>query len=215
VLGANEDTVLVSGAELVYGGDGNDNITLIGSVGASVYGGLGNDIITGGNGAQLLFGEAGADTIVGGAGAETIIGGLGTDVMSGSAGRDVFLVGNASSTLTGIDTINDFSVTAGSNDYIVFNGGNDLQAIGGIFAQVDVSLASSLIEAANLAASGNASNADSLIRWFTYQNNTYVVHDVSASNTFVSGVDVIVKLTGTMSLTTGSVVIQGTPLPGG
>jgi hypothetical protein len=40
-----------------------------------------------------------------------------------------------------------------------------------------------------------------VVKWFQYDTNTYVVFDASTSTIFVEGVDQVVKITGTVSLT--------------
>jgi len=56
-ISSNSDYVL-------FGGDGNDEITQLGSGDDELNGGAGNDILTGGSGSNLLRGGLGADTFV-------------------------------------------------------------------------------------------------------------------------------------------------------
>lgn len=207
LLGSCADTVYVSNAETVWGYDGNDTITVLNTAGnGAVYlnGGNGADYLTGGNGADQLVGYTGADTIVGGYGADTITGGAGADVLYGGNGADVFVFGNGESSLTGMDTIADFD----TSDILSFH--SACAAATTVATPVDVSLASSLIEAANLSSTGDGTNAGggSITNSFVYGGNTYVVHDVSASTTFVSGVDSLVKITGVVTLAAGNIVFN-------
>jgi uncharacterized delta-60 repeat protein len=65
----------------VYGGAGDDGITVRGGVFAKLFGGDGNDRITGGPGRGQLYGDAGDDTLDGGLGDDYLSGGDGTDTV--------------------------------------------------------------------------------------------------------------------------------------
>ena len=54
------------------------------------------------------------------------------------------------------------------------------------------------------AASVGVANVNSIIRFFDYGGNTYLVQDKSAGATFTDGTDIIVGLTGTVDLSTAS-----------
>jgi len=212
VLSTSADSVTFVNVETVTGNGGNDVITITGDVGAVVNGGTGVDYLTGGNGNDVLYGNGGVDTIIGGLGNDTIYGGSGADVLTGGAGCDVFVFNNTESGLTSMDTILNFQ--AGGCDALVFYSHGltnqaaniDVTAFG---TATDVSLASSLIEAANLAASASPTSGQVKFTWFQYEGNTYVVADFSSSNTFVSGVDQIVKITGTVTPVPGQIQIGG------
>ncbi|MFI5379903.1 MAG: peptidylprolyl isomerase [Tepidisphaerales bacterium] len=83
-----------TGRIIVYGGAGNDKITVSPSItrACEIHGGDGNDTIMGGGGNSILMGEGGNDSIVGGAGRDIIIGGAGSDTLSGGP-RDDILIG--------------------------------------------------------------------------------------------------------------------------
>jgi serralysin len=106
-LGTGNDSSLQTGGDdgnLVYGGPGNDNITVQGkgrawgqdgkdtisvdSEGSRVDGGAGNDLIYGGAGRQTLTGGDGNDTVRGGAGNDLIYGSPGNDILYGNSGVD-------------------------------------------------------------------------------------------------------------------------------
>lgn len=63
--GANEDTI--------YGGEGNDYLSLIVSKGGYLYGDEGSDTLYGGGGDSYLDGGEGADLMIGGDGANTYV----------------------------------------------------------------------------------------------------------------------------------------------
>ena len=76
----------------IFGGGGNDTITLDEANGAlpaaNLYGGLGDDTITGGSGADHLYGGFGNDTILGKGGTDLLFGGAGNDVLTGGDADD-------------------------------------------------------------------------------------------------------------------------------
>ena len=72
----------------VRAGDGNDSVSVSGSVGAEVRGGPGGDVLTGGAGWDHLLGGGGADRLDGGAGSDLLRGGAGTDQILGRSGPD-------------------------------------------------------------------------------------------------------------------------------
>lgn len=72
-----------SGADTIYGYDGND----------SIDGGGANDYIDGGTGNDSLLGGAGNDEVRGGLGNDTVAGGSSDDMLYGEAGDDT-LIGN-------------------------------------------------------------------------------------------------------------------------
>jgi Ca2+-binding RTX toxin-like protein len=123
----------------LIGGDGNDTLVNIAAGNSTLSGGAGDDFIlnygigkntlTGGNGNDILInlinessqnGDAGNDILVGAGKADTLTGGIGNDTLVGGGGADQFVMSYrlaAGSTTTyissGIDTLLDFSATAG------------------------------------------------------------------------------------------------------
>jgi VCBS repeat-containing protein len=97
---------------LIFGGGGNDNITIAPSVliPFTIDGGAGNDYIqggslddtiTGGDGADRLYGGGGNDNVDGGAGNDTLYGGYGDDVLLGDEGNDLLHGEHGNDTLEG------------------------------------------------------------------------------------------------------------------
>ncbi|MGH2412602.1 MAG: calcium-binding protein [Microcystaceae cyanobacterium] len=81
----------------VYGGAGDDNITIfddIGAISTSIYGEAGNDAIVSGLGANLIDGGNGNDTLVGNTGIDILIGGRGRDSLNGNRGSDILIGGS-------------------------------------------------------------------------------------------------------------------------
>lgn len=95
--------------------DGNDVVTLLGNYANSVIdlgggndtfnGGIGSDNISGRNGNDILLGGGGNDQLSGDAGDDILNGGAGRNTLTGGIGSDRFII----STLTGTDTITDFT----------------------------------------------------------------------------------------------------------
>lgn len=104
----------------VFGGAGNDTITLNEANGAlpraNIFGGTGSDVITGGSGSDQLFGESGNDTLLGKGGADFLFGGAGNDTLTGGDGDDqVFGQGG-----------NDRMIWNPGDDTDLFEGGADI-----------------------------------------------------------------------------------------
>lgn len=102
----------------VYGGDGNDRITLTplsADQAALVDGGAGNDRITTGRGADLIVGGLGNDTLTAGAGNDVLLGGAGRDLFRGNAGSDLLLGGDLNAD-AGIDLLGVRSDWLGAQD---------------------------------------------------------------------------------------------------
>jgi Ca2+-binding RTX toxin-like protein len=78
----------LTGFQKVYGGSGNDTLTVNGSDDVTIFGGAGNDSITGGSGHNVLYGEGGDNTLSGGAGSATIFSSSGGDVITGGTAGD-------------------------------------------------------------------------------------------------------------------------------
>ncbi|WP_425619016.1 SdrD B-like domain-containing protein [Anatilimnocola sp. NA78] len=78
---------------VVYGQEGNDFLTYIGSLPAWLDGGAGNDDLLGGAGNDVLLGGDGDDHLVAGSGSDLLVGGRGEDRLVGSAGDDILIAG--------------------------------------------------------------------------------------------------------------------------
>lgn len=100
-----EDSFSAVGVEklLIYGGAGNDSITIDNSVtiATEIYGGSGDDTIIGGSGDNLIFGGEGQDRIYARGGNDELYGGEGGDIIDGGAGNDVLYGGAGNDTLRG------------------------------------------------------------------------------------------------------------------
>ena len=109
----------------IFGGAGNDTVSLAGEpIGATVSGAGGDDSITGGAGNDSLRGGAGNDTIGGAGGNDTVIGGAGDDCVKGGAGNDLLAGGPGNDTLHG--GVGNDTLSGGiGDDCVSGNDGND------------------------------------------------------------------------------------------
>jgi serralysin len=96
-LYVNNGTVPISGGPAtkvlflgVFGGDGNDTLTLFNTPSAMPQADL-----YGGDGADILIGGSGIDTLIGGAGADRLDGGGNTDTLEGGAGDDWYFISDS------------------------------------------------------------------------------------------------------------------------
>jgi hypothetical protein len=180
----------------------------------NITSGSGADLLTGGAGADVISGVAGNDSINGGAGNDTIDGGAGndsltagagTDVLTGGAGVDTFKFTGSDSSLTTIDTITDLVVGTGGDSITLVNKGTEVGVTAGLLSATksDVTIASSLLESINFLSAGDGST-NGIVKWFQFSGNTYLMEDLSAASTFVDGTDVLVKITGTVDLLSGT-----------
>lgn len=91
---ANNNLDGQQGNDRLYGQDGDDTLN----------GNIGNDILRGGTGNDSLVGDANNDRLYGEDNDDFLNGGAGSNILTGGTGADKFLL----SSITGIDTINDF-----------------------------------------------------------------------------------------------------------
>ncbi|MFT5523306.1 MAG: hypothetical protein ACI9HK_001252 [Pirellulaceae bacterium] len=122
----------------IFGGGGNDRITITNCIETEIYGGTGNDRIHGGSCNDVIFGEEGRDIILAGEGDNWVSGGDGNDEIFGRSGDDFFL-GDAGNDLlsggSGSDQLfgglgNDQMLGGNQDDLLVGDLGNDIM-IGG------------------------------------------------------------------------------------
>ena len=203
IQGGSGDDTLVGGAstDKIYGGSGNDTLygldgddTLDGLIGNdTIFAGSGNDKVNGNEGNDTLYGGSGNDTIDAELGDDTIVGNSGADTLTGGVGSDTFVFTLLDSTITSIDTITDF--TYGTDKITLPNRGSEVIQT----SKTDTTATKTLIEAANLASLEDGS-IDAKIKWFIYDDNTYIVEDLSPDNTFQNETDIIIKLQGNIDL---------------
>ena len=233
-LGANFETLVLTGADTLSGtGNALDN-RIIGNDAANRLSGLdGADLLEGGGGADTLEGGTGTDTLDGGTGADSLVGGLGGDRYVVDAAGDVALepVGGGG----GADTVQaSLSWTLGAElETLVLTGADSLTGTGNtadnqIFGNSGANWLSGLAGNDSLAGGGGADTldggegADSLeggsgADRFRFNTNFFGFndgHDVIVD--FVRGQDMIVfgPSTGVMRTFNGSDTVLG-PIVGG
>jgi len=117
---SSENDHVTNDIESIFGGTGNDTISIPGTdtLGRYLNGGAGHDLLIGGGGPDSLYGadgndilnsNSGDDQLFGGAGRDVKIAGGGTDALDGGTGEDILIGGgyvNAgnNSTLSAIRT---------------------------------------------------------------------------------------------------------------
>jgi Ca2+-binding RTX toxin-like protein len=160
------------------------------------------DTITINNALNNVVSTAGGnDVIVTGSGADSINAGAGDDSITSGSGLDVIDVG------TGTDT---YVVTANAN-------GNIYASITGMTKgdKIDFIDTQATFTTAKIALAGTAAFADYLaaatagaahrVVWFQFGGDTYLVHDRDGGAAFVNGTDQVVKLVGTIDLSTSTI----------
>jgi len=127
VTGGDGHDELVGASDLdssLYGGDGDDTITVLGGD-VLVEAGDGNDTIDGGSGSDTLLGGDGNDSITGGASGDSIDGGDGVDSLDGGIGDDTLQGGDGADRLDG-GTGNDSLNGSSGDDLLIGNTGDDI-----------------------------------------------------------------------------------------
>lgn len=200
LVGTSAKSIVVTGnAHLTLVNTGNTAVTSIDASGMTggitvTAAGTVAETIKGGAAANALTGAMAGDVLIGGAAADVITAGVGAETLTGGAGNDTFgIVATANSNIYA--TITD----ASKGDIISF-------ADKGVetFAAAKLTLGATAVfqDFVNLAAVGDGST-NGVISWFQFNGDTYVVEDRSSGASFLNGVDIVVKLTGLIDLTTG------------
>lgn len=162
----------------------------------TIKGGSGNDSLTGN--------AANNDSITGGAGDDTLVYTGGADSFTGGAGKDIFDV-NAVGTKTAYLTIAD-AATADKIDLVGIST-NGVIADAAFGAKVTLGAAATLDQYLDAAAAFDGSAA-AVAKWFQFGTDTYIVvsndNNAAGNAGFTSGADAVIKLTGTIDLSTSA-----------
>lgn len=111
-LGGNDTVVGSSDSELIFGNEGQDNISADAG-NDTLFGGKDEDQLDGGNDNDSILGHLSDDLLIGGDGNDTLLGGKGNDQLFGNAGND-FLSGERDiDTLTGGEGSDTFALSQG------------------------------------------------------------------------------------------------------
>lgn len=184
--GANTITA-TGGSNTITVGKGNDTITLAGTGTQNVTAGDGDDVITVAGGAT--------STITLGGGADTV-------VVSSVAGKSGYFT-----TITGAgdgDTINLDAVTSNADAAVTIASGGVFTASG----QVVLGQGSSFSDYVTTATAG-AGGGNSIISWFQFGGDTYIVAD-NTDGDYDAATDVVIRLTGSINLGSGSTDLNTT-----
>lgn len=186
---AGAQTSIFGGNNLVGSADGDDLITVAGTVDASIFGNQGNDTIVGGVASNEIFGGEGNDSLTGGSADDeitTVTGGLGNDIFV--AGTDVATAG----TDVGYTIVTDFTKGSDTIEFTV-----DPTS----FSTITVGAATSYDTVAEVIGAFNsqldvANEAIAVI----VQSGELAGHTVVLANTTgASAADAVIVLTGTFN----------------
>ncbi len=116
--GDNEIACLFGGNKTIYAGAGDDLITTSGGNDV-IYAGEGNNYINAGDGRNIIYAYAGNDSILTGAGNDIIYAGGGNNTINSGVGNDIIYTGSG----------NDYINASLGNDIIWLQGGQDTVVI--------------------------------------------------------------------------------------
>ncbi|SET22799.1 repeat-containing protein [Nitrosomonas marina] len=207
----NTITTLSNADNSVYDISGNSNLTITNATAATATGSkfdaadLTGALTIIGNQTAFAAGSGLGDILIGGSNNDSIQSSVNGATMTGNGGTDTFIVttalGGTSTTLLA-PTITDFTL----GETISLAAGNGISEF--TAAKVDVSGAANLAAALDIAAAGDG-GTNTIVDWFQFGGNTYLVQDNTAGNTFAA-TDIAVKLTGQLDLST-STFTDGAP----
>lgn len=187
--GAQNDLDPIEDAD--HGRDGSDTLE----------GNTGNDRLAGGTGADSLIGGTGNDSIIGSGGDDTLLGGQGDDSLGGGEGNDMVLGGGGADTMWG----------GLGSDVFQFRGTDQTSALINDFTQGEDVIDLSLLDAnTNLAGNqtfiwgGQAATAQANSVTYSVAGGVTTVRIDANGN---STADLVLTLTGSLSLTAGDFLL--------
>jgi len=204
-------------------GNGANSINVGGAAGGgnnTVTGGTGVDTVKLGNGNNVITTAAGDDVIVVGTGANTISAGDGNDsitvgasaglnTINVGAGTDTVILGATQATATLYTSVTGMA----AGDKIDFSGVTTVATAGGTLgAKITLGGSASFLDYVNKGAETVvADGGASLMKWFQFGGNTYVVIDTTVvanvpddNAIFEAGVDSVIELVGLIDLSTST-----------
>jgi S-layer protein len=211
-----------TGADVIAVTNSQNNVITLGdganTVNNAAAAGNGNNTVTGGKDADVVKLGTGNNVVSLGDGANTFIAGSGNNTYTGGSGVDTITLGGGKNTVTtgtGADVVTFTAVVANGNSYttitdphsglkITFTDAGQSSGTS-TFTSAAVSLADTAVfqDYLDAAVAGDGST-NSIVRWFQYNGNTYIVEDNSVASTFQNAGDTVVKLTGLVDLSTAT-----------
>jgi Ca2+-binding RTX toxin-like protein len=124
VFGGDGADVITTFRGTVFGGAGNDTISLISADTGNLYGDGGNDVLNGSVFNDSLFGGDDNDTLNGGADVDSLEGGNGNDRLFGGSNEDTLLGGDGNDQLAGGAGGDSLNGGAGTLDFATYDDSN-------------------------------------------------------------------------------------------
>jgi S-layer protein len=199
-----------SGADIIAGSNGRNNVV---DLGAGT-----NSFTSAGGGNNTITGGAGADTITVGTGANTIGTGAGDDVIhiGAATGSNTVDVG------TGTDTVVLDAIQTAAGNFVSVTGmsagdiinlaavvdGHAVSTQTAMEAKVMLDGTATFANYLDAAAAGDGATINTIIKWFQFNGNTYLVHDTNIAAAFQAGHDSVIQLVGVVDLS-GSAMASG------
>ena len=176
------------------------------------------NVVTLGNGTNTFNGgtnATGNNSITGGTGVDTILVGNGNNTISAGEGADVLTIGSGSNTVTlgaGADIVNFAAAAASSAVFTTITdiaAGDQLDfttvnAVTNAVGKLGAALTSGVSDYQTFLNAAAGKGAGTL-SWFQFGGDTFIVQDVSATNSFAAGTDHVVKLTGLVDLSNSTI----------
>jgi S-layer protein len=192
------NTITLGNGTNVVNGAATGNNTVTGGTGADTFvtATVGNNIVNFGDGANAFTATTGNNTYTGGTGVDTVTVGGGVNTITSGTGADVITFtavvanGNAYSTITDAHA----TLAIVSTDAGQVSGTTTFNA-----TQITLASTAAFADYLNAASAADGST-NSVVSWFQYLGNTYIVEDNAALTTFSNGVDSAIALTGLQNL---------------
>ncbi len=187
------DSADVAGVRLIDGSGSGGVLGITAGTGVTVKGGAADDLLNARGANAVLQGGAGNDILkVYGVAASAVI-------LTGGAGEDKFDVSEFRAANAGAAaTIMDLA----KGERIAFATSASADFVSSRVTLIDEATFDNY--AAEAARAADAKAASHGIAWFQYRGNTFIVQDIDGNGNFDGGVDIIVRLTGLVDLSTAS-----------
>lgn len=173
------------------------------NVDLSAYAGSFGADITAISTGSTIIGTANGDQITGGAGVDIITGGVGADNIAAGASDTLIVTAAAHSNRAAFDTVSGLTnANVASVTLTLKDQGTEVGVTAGKLTATATDLSGAANEAAaiNLLLTGDG-GTNSIVKWGTYNGNTYIAQDLTDST--AADTDIAIKLTGALDLLSG------------